>query len=297
MTEGKAQKASEAVDALAKKAQQLFASEEAGAALELVDEGLAREEHIRLWRLKARLLVFFERDAEATAILARVLPTAWFPGFWEVAQSGLAQSYVLLSKAHKVAYFPVRKCSSTSLHNVMAVLNGHAPKGENVHDNVRQYHVIKRDHQREHLAGYYSVLVVRSPVDRIRSFYQGNIVGRDHLVRDTDGKERFYGLNTKPSYEEFLADFHGYRRTFLTVRNHTDPLTRYVGGDVGAFDWIGNVRETDVLIDQLSERTGAALPQLHDMQAGTRQVPSPATAERDLETFYADDYTAFGAWF
>ena len=299
MTLHPSKKASAAVIACAEKGQQLFAAGQAEAALALAGEGLAAEDHVRLWRLKARLLVFFQREREASEILQRVLPNAWLPGFWELAQAGLPLSYALLADTHKVAYFPVRKCSSTSLHNVMAVLDGRTSKGEEIHESIAQYTLIDRTQQRETLADYLSVLVVRSPIDRIRSFYHGNIVGRGHLVRDTGGKESFYGLSTRPSYEEFLDNFHGYRRTFTTVRNHTDPLAAYVGTDTGLFDWVGGMHQTRELIELLSARSGIKLPEFRDMQAGgaAEKPASYSAAEQALMEFYQADYDTFSNWF
>jgi len=292
-------RASAEIVACAEKAQNLFANEQPQAALALIEEGLQKSDHARLWRQKARLLVFFEREAEATELLSRILMNVWLPGFWELAQSGLPLSYALLAKTQKVAYFPVRKCACTSLHNVMAVLEGHAPKGEDIHDSVAQYSLIDRSQQREHLAEYFSVLIVRSPIDRIRSFYEGNIKMRDHLVRDSGGKDSFCGLSTRPNYHEFLEQFHAYRRTFATVRNHTDALVDYVGRDASLFDWVGGVGQTSELIDMLSERSGMKLPKLQDMQAGGSAERKAAynKHEQALVDHYKADYEAFGRWF
>jgi len=292
-------KTSPEVATVAEKANALFANEQAEAALELVEQWLASGEHVRLLRLKARLLVFFEREAEAKEVLERILLKAWYPGFWELAQAGLPHSYALLNDRHKVAYFPVRKCSSTTMHNIMALLAGREAKGEDIHDNVAQYELIDRSSEDAGLADYLSVLVVRSPVDRIRSYFDGNIAGRSHLVVDTNGKDSFYGLNTRPSYEEFLENFHAYRRTFMTVRNHTDPLTGYVGTDAGLFDWIGNTSQTNDLIDVLAKRSGLMLPKLRDMRRAHSAYHSKALkpAEQSLLSFYEADVNTFGNWF
>ena len=285
--------------AIAERGAALFANEQAEAALDLVEAKLVTSEHVRLQRLKARLLVFFERDIEAKEILRRILPDAWYPGFWELAHSGLPTSYALLTKNHNVAYFPVRKCSSTSLHNIMALLDGGAAKGEDIHGSVAPYEMIGRTDQRQRLADYLSVLVVRPPIDRLRSYFEGNIVRRGHLTVDTGGKGSFYGLSTRPPYEDFLENFHAYRRTFMTVRNHTDPLTGFVGTDAGVFDWIGNTNQTNDLIAILSERSGLELPEFRDMQAGV-VVKKPArhsAAEQALADFYQADYDTFGNWF
>lgn len=279
----------------AARARELFAVEDAEAALSHLEEVLATHDNPRLWRLKARLLVFFGREGEATDILQRILPRAWEVGFWELAQSGLTSSYALLDQTHNLAYFPVRKCSSTSLHNAMALLRGGDAKGEEIHGGVSQYRLLDRRTFSEEIPAFFKFLIVRSPIERVRSFYFGNIAGRDHLVADTGGKERFYGLSTRPSYEEFLDQFDAYRRTFITVRNHTDPLTGYVGSNPTLYDWIGGIHQTAELIDLLSSRTGIDLPALHDMQ--TKGTSSESVAEAKLRDFYEADYAAYGRWF
>ncbi len=298
MTRIKARKASDAIDRIAKQAQRLFSEENAEAALDLVNEGLETDPHVRLWRLKARLLVFFGREDEATKILHRVLPQAWGLGFWELSQSGLGASHALLSKAHKVAYFPIPKCSSTSLHNVMAILNGKDQRGEEVHKNLRQYDIVQRSLPQKDLKAYEKILIVRSPLDRIRSFYFGNVWKREHLVRDRKGSDSFYGLHTKPSYDAFLDQFEAYRRTFLTARHHTNPLTSFVGTDASYFDWIGGVQDTANLIDHLREITGVRLPKIHDMRALAGKENQPMSAkEQALMHRYKGDFDAFSSWF
>ena len=294
----KAKKATVEIDAIARKTQQLFLNEEAEAALTLLDSALVKYDHVRLWRLKARILVFFEREAEATDILRRVVPASWYPGFWELVQSGLGLSNVIVSDTHKLAYFPVPKCGSTSIHNVFGAFSARLPQGEDVRNETFPYQLINRLGQDGLPVDFKKILLVRPPLERIRSYYDGNIMKRGHLVRDTGGKNAHYGLKTKPDYGEFIDNFHAYRRTFLSVRNHTDPLVGFAGNDPSLFDWIGEVRETGDLISYLSDVTGMTLPNLHDMRSTeSSQFTAPSNAERALLAFYADDIEAYERWF
>jgi len=294
----KAIKASAKINEITKKARQLFLNEQAEAALELLNVALREYDHVRLWRLKARILVFFDREVEATEILRRIVPMAWYPGFWELVQSGMEYSNIVSSTAHKLAYFPIPKCGSTSIQNAFAILSGRVSEHGEVLKESFQYNLINRLDKADVFADYKKILLVRSPLERIRSYYNGNIIKYGHLVRDTGGKDTHYGLKTKPDYSEFIDHFHAYRRTFLSVRNHTDPIVGFVGDDLSLFDWVGGVQETGGLIAHLSEITGMALPRLHDMQSTWKgRLKDPSSAEGALLEFYAADIKAYEGWF
>jgi hypothetical protein len=283
--------------ALADRARDLFQLEDdAKAALALVDEALIDHDYDRFWRQKVRFLVFFGREDEARAILSDKLPRFHLPGFWELALSGFSISYGLVDSGYKLAYFPVRKCSSTTLHNAMALMQGGGEKGEHIHGGIDQYSLIKRSDTQGRYDDLFKFIIVRPPIDRIRSFYWGNIVKRDHLITDTNGRESFHGLSTKPTYEEFLEKFEDYRRTFVTVRNHTDALTAYAGSDPLFFDWVGGVQDTGALLELLSERTGIELPALNEMRSDVKASIVTA-AEQSLMRHYQADYDAYGKWF
>lgn len=281
---------------LAKDARALFDGGDADAALAACDAALAQYDHVRLWRLKAALLVFFGREQEATDILKVRLLEGALPGFWEIAQAGLPYSYSLVNEENKLAYFPVRKCSSTTMHNAMSLIAGGQEKGEDIHAGIGIYTLIERARLKTDYTDYFKFLVVRDPIERLRSFYWGNIIKRDHLVKDTKGFTSFHGLPTKPSYDEFLDRFDAYRGAFTTVRNHTDTLVSFAGDDPDLYDWVGGVKDTHELLTILSEKTGVELPVIDEMRSGLKGG-ALTQKEEALKSFYAADYAIYGKWF
>jgi len=280
---------------LADKAQAMFLAGDAEGALSACETALGEFNHVRLWRLKARLLVFFGREEEASQILnARLLEGA-APGFWEIAQARLPFSYALVDSVRELAYFPVRKCSSTSLHNAMRIIAGGEASGEKVHEGLKIYSLLPHSELQSVYRNFFKFLIVRDPIERVRSFFHGNIAKRNHLVLDTEGKESFHGLSTKPSYDEFLDQFEAYRRTFITVRNHTDPLVGFAGMNAGLYDWIGGVEQTQELLGLLEEKTGVELPAISEMRSGAKAEPLSAK-EQALQEFYKVDYDTYGPW-
>ncbi|MBL4790772.1 MAG: sulfotransferase family 2 domain-containing protein [Kordiimonadaceae bacterium] len=280
-------------------ARELLEAEDSGAALAVVDAALAQNTHIRLERLKSRLLVLEGRDAEAGEILSRILPEVVAPGFWELALTGSARSFVRKAKHYDLLYFPAPKCGSTSIRNMLNILDGEANVGEYIHDQPDRYELIDHNQLDEEFPDHRKLVIVRDPIERVRSYYFGNIEERDQLKIDVGGKDSFYGLSTKPSYDEFLDRFMAYRRVFITVRHHTEPATSYAGSDAGLFDKIGSVRKLAEVTEYLSDLTGVSLPLVHDMQT-KRSKTKPegfSAAEQSLQKFYARDYSVFGEWF
>gem|GEM_PF-6463403 len=281
------------------KARALLGAEDSDAALAIVDAALAVETHIRLERLKSRLLVLEGREAEASVILARILPDVVEPGFWELALTGSARSFVRKAKHHGLLYFPAPKCGSTSIRNMINILDGDASVGEYVHDQPDRYELVDHAHMNAEFPDHKKLVIVRDPIERVRSYYFGNIEERDQLKIDVDGRDSFYGLSTKPTYDEFLDRFMDYRRVFITVRHHTEPVTSYAGADATMFDKVGSVKKLADVTEYLSDLTGISLPLVHDMQtkASKTKPVGFSVAEQSLQKFYARDYSAFGDWF
>ena len=283
--------ASDAVKQLAERALSLFQNEQADEAMALVASALNDHDHPRLKRMKARLMMFFGDEAGAGAILREIIPHIWEPGFWELAIAGSKQGYAVAAPEQKLLYFPVRKCGCTSLYNMMRGLNGELPLGEEVHAD-QKHELVTFETLRKDYAGWHTLLVVRDPIERVRSYYHGNIIGRDHLIVHTDRRENFYGLPTKPDYETFIKNYDAYRRTFIVVRNHTDPITAFAGSDPSLYDTITTLNGLQDALSALSEKLGIPLALPHDMQSNRRQAPSHV--ELSLKEFYSEDYQVFG---
>ena len=262
----------------------------------LLAHGLESSDHPRFKRIQARFHLFEGREAEAANLLKEVLPKVWTPGSWELALAGSGMCRAKVLKDQKILYFPLRKCGSTSLLNMMKILVGEDARGEHVH---------REDHTRKSVnlttvaadyPGYFSCTAVRDPIDRLLSFYHGNIVGRDHLMVEYDGKAEFYGLLTKPDLDYFLENLTRYRQVFISVRDHTEPLVSSIGSDPAIFNWIGGMGQLADLADALSKRTGKKLPLSKDM-ASPDVAPELSDMPEEFMPLYADDYRLYGQYF
>ena len=280
---------------ISRKAFQLYSDERAEEAFELLQGTVEEHNHARLWRLFARMHLFFGDEQTASEILQHVLPASWDVGLWELAQADIGQGYAVHSEVHKLLYFPVPKCACTSFINFMELLDGRQVKGEDIHRQKDQI-LLKFDDLRTTYSGYKTILIVRNPLERVRSFYHGNILNREYLVEDTKGKTSFYGLSTRPSYPEFLSKFDAYRRVFITVRNHTNPIVGFGGKNASNYDHIITIDEVSQLQTNIADKLGVETPIVHEMKSGV-EVVELSEEELALKSFYDADYAVYGDYF
>jgi len=128
------------------------------------------------------------------------------------------------------------------------------------------------------------------------SFFHGNIVGREHLIREYGGLTEFYGLPTKPDLDYFLENFTRYRQVFISVRDHTEPLVTSIGKRPEVFDWIGGLSKIPELSAELSARSGVELPILKNM-ASTEKPSAPPAMPEIIQSLYYADYKTYGTFF
>lgn len=275
-----------------------FLAEELPAAKELLAEALATSRHPRFRRIQARFMLLEGDEAGAGALLKSLVPEIWQIGAWEYALAGAVDTLAVRNDDQKIIFFPIRKCASTSMLNVMRALDGGASRGEHIHQELDAQRVVQLKDLMGPFADYFKCALVRDPLERLMSYYFGNIAGRDHLVVETGGKDSFYGLETRPSLASFIDQFDRYRQVFVTVRNHTEPVISFIGRRPEELTWIGNVADLKELIDRLEARTGRTLPRPRDM-ASPRQAASKDAAQQvePLRRFYAEDYKLYGRWF
>ncbi|MCK0069048.1 sulfotransferase family 2 domain-containing protein [Kordiimonas laminariae] len=280
---------------ISRKAFQLYADERAEEAFELLQGAVEEHNHARLWRLFARMHLFFGDEQTASEILRHVLAASWDIGLWELAQADVGQGYAVESEKHKLLYFPIPKCACTSFINYMGVLEGQRLKGEDIHQQKDQI-LLKFDDLQTIYNEHKKILIVRDPLERVRSFYHGNILKREHLVSDTNGKDSFYGLSTRPKYQEFLSKFDAYRRTFITVRNHTNPVISFAGKNASNYDHIIPITEVTQLQATIAEKLGIKMSPVHEMKSDV-DVVELSEEELALKPFYKADYEVYGSRF
>jgi len=290
-------KATDQEKALAAEIWRRFHEEDYDQAVTLLGEALKTSGHPRFKRIQARFSLFDGDEAEASGIIRSLLPDVWHPGSWEVALAANGSCRARILKAQKILYFPLRKCGSTSLMNLMKIIAGEDVKGEEVHHEDYKKTPIKLSEMARNYDGFFKFSVVRSPVDRLMSFYRGNIVARDQLMVEHGGATQFYGLPTKPDLGFFLENLTRYRQVFISVRDHTEPLTASIGTDPKLFDWVGGLHQLPDLVAQLSAHTGVELPLLQEMATPNKtNEPTPVMPEA-VQALYAADYDVYGQFF
>lgn len=291
-------KATEQEKTVAAEIWRCFRSQDYDQAKSLLAEALEKSSHPRFKRIQARLYLFEGNEVEAADVIRAVLPDVWQPGSWEVAlaANGMCRARVL--EAQKILYFPLRKCGSTSLMNMMKIIEGEGAQGEGIHAEDHKKTPIKLNEMAVNFSGFFKYTVVRSPIDRLLSFYHGNIVAREHLMVEHDGAQTLYGLPTKPELDFFLENLRRYRQISISVRDHTEPLTSSIGTDPSVFDWVGGLDNMPDLVEQLTAHTGVELPLLRDMatpgEATRKKTPQMPGA---VQALYAADYEIYGKYF
>jgi len=289
-------KATDREKALAAKILQHYRDQKYEQANALLAQALEASEHPRFKRIQARFDLFEGREAEAATTIKNILPQIWNAGSWELAlaDNGCSRAWVLHDQ--KILYFPLRKCASTSLLNMMKILAGEENRGEHIHQEDHKRVVVDLNKMATDYQGYFSCTVVRDPIERLMSFFHGNIVGREHLMREYDGLTEFYGLPTKPSLDYFLDNFVRYRQVFISVRDHTEPLVTSIGKRPEVFDWIGSLSKIPGLVAQLSARSGVDLPLMQEMASTEKPVSQQAGIPEAIRLLYVADYKAYGAF-
>lgn len=273
-----------------------FLEEQFDKARTLLDGALRDSNHPRFKRIEARFLLFEGKEAAASAILEEIIENAWQPGAWEFALAGLPLGRAKVLHTQKILFFPVRKCGCTSILNLLKLVEGHAMQGEEIHREDAEHQPVRFEDLKGAYKDYFSCALVRAPMERIVSYHRGNVEARDHLAVHHDGRDAFYGVPTRPKLDAFLENLIRYRQVFVTARNHTDPLSSFLGNDPTLYNWVGGLHKISDLKVILAARSGIELPDVSEMRS-----PTPANSLPDmpneLESLYKDDFEIYGRYF
>lgn len=275
-----------------------FKAERYDEARSMLDVALRENGHPRFKRIDARFKLFEGNEQAAAETLTEIYPRVWRPVSWELALMGRGVSRARILPAHKTLFIPVPKCGSTSLMNVLKLVSGEEPQGEDIHQEDHKKALVRPARIPLRYKDFFSCALVRSPHARLASFFEGNIVARDELAIQQDGRATFYGLPTRPDWQFFLENLDRYRQLFITVRNHTEPLISFIGNAPERFTWIGPLEDMADLVKKLSAWTGIELPVRADM-ASPPSTSNDAVAAASIASMnlYARDYEIYGGYF
>lgn len=289
-------RASDTEKALADTIRSLFQDQKYDKARVLLDGALRATNHRRFRRLEARFELFEGNEDKAAEILKAILPHIWHPGSWELAISGAGACRARELAVQKILFFPIRKCASTSVLNALKLVDNQGLRGEDVHEEDHTMAPCRIDDLTRTYKDYFCFSLVRDPIERLLSFFYGNIVARDQLANHHGGVSEFYGLPTKPDLPFFLQNLARYRQVFITARNHTEPVVSYLGADPSLFSWIGGLKDLPGLMEKLEARSGRKLPVLSHMGSPEKPVGLPDLPE-DVSNLYIADYRHYSPYF
>ena len=297
-----------AVDRIVAEVDCLLVDQKPEAAHALLRVGLDMHDHARLWRLLRRVLLMLGDEVAAADVAARFIDHVHKPTPAELVMAGSPRSVFTPLPDHKLLYLHVSKCGSTTvkdiLHHIMTGdrAAGHAHRQLS---GMAASQSIDRSTLGTTHADWFKFLVVRDPVERLRSYHRFNILHAGDLVKSfagavDAGRTRYMGLELRPDYGTFLAKLTRYRQVFPTLRAHTNAISDIAGTDPGIYDWVGPVTQMDDLRHELEVRSGVSIPAIHNFQTSdkaTLATDHDQQLEDKVRDFYALDYEVYGHYF
>ena len=207
-------------------------------------------------------------EINAIAILRNIIPKSKNPHIVDIIAARIPYCKPIILDSCKLAYYNIPKCGSSSIKDAILIAAGRSPKKETSHFHVAEFETFLsfRDID-EKYSEYSSFAIIRSPAERLRSYWQKNVVESQSLFREARGQSKFYGLDTLPSYGVMLRNFFRYRQVFIDFRHHTDSIVGYLGNTLNRIEHVFNVSDTSAALTLIGNASGVEIPFLHNMRS------------------------------
>lgn len=203
------------------------------------------------------------------------------------------------SEKLKILYFPVPKIGCTTTKRALHIAeNNKIIKGD-IH-KISKSHVFKNiDFEDINIDDYYKFCIVRDPVKRFISIYNGRILGKKDLQNNTDLLKKF-NLPQKPSLSQFVNRIETYRKN-KSVDHHVKPQVAFLGKDSNFYDDIFNLKDINtIIIPKLESMCGFKI----EFDMTKNKSEKIATIDelnvnqiKKIKDLYAKDYEVFGSYF
>lgn len=207
----------------------------------------------------------------------------------------------------KLSYIAVPKCACTSIKSMFFQIengreflkfkaNGRVKHLHNVAYPTLEYRYIPHNKIKDHTR----VTVVRDPVTRFLSAYSNRVVHYKALAPKKLKDEYIErGAVPNPTIEEFINNFHLYRRASEEIKHHTDPLVKFVGDDKNYFEKVFTVNELDDFEKWMSKRLAKQVVLPHLQSGGPKILADDIDRKliRKIQEFYEADYESYGVFF
>ena len=200
----------------------------------------------------------------------------------------------------KIAYFPMPKCASSTLKNVLY-------KFETGIDSVYPHQFYNNPFFQTNFtsldkyASYFKFAVVRDPISRFLSYYMKNIVSDKSLFKDNGDKRCLFCLDRMPEINYFIDRLEDYIYSFIDVRHHTLCQQAYLGKNLEVYDFVCRLEDLSVLKEKLSAVTNEEF-HFPKLMKSSKKISDcfESLSFRSLKkllSFYEDDYNLLSGYY
>lgn len=206
---------------------------------------------------------------------------------------------------HQLSYFSVPKCANTSIKTMLFELeNGFKFKPYKVNGQTISIHQIVHNEAfdgqpHDRIEGHKKFTVLRSPEERLLSFYGDKFLSGELKRRKIDVQFAERGLPAEPTLDEFVENVEAYRDVNEFMRSHLCPLSYYLSTDPDYFDRIFRVADLDQLPDYLTQFVSTPV-ELEHMRKRSHRYEGLTLSDANIahiRDVYAEDYEIFGQYF
>ena len=279
-------------------ARNLILEENPAKAERMLAEASRKNDHAALARLRASALLMMGEVEKARSLIRKAITHVWAPLPADVSFAADGHSLFYRLPLLRILYIHVPKCASSTVKNI--IYDCARKSGDADHSGKAPTQRLNRnDLVGGAYAGWMRFLVVRDPIERMRSFWRSNIAIKNELSRDAGGQSIFLGLPTQPDYRVFAENLVRYQQVFRCVMRHTAPLVDIAGGNTALFTHIYGLGDLDRLRSDIESHCGIALPPSHRNMTPSSVQPPPGGAYEDnlRHTLFRTDYEIYGRWF
>jgi len=277
------------------------ASSNISEACKIAEDFLLKKDDLNVWREYAWLLIQSNEQVKSIAIYRNLIKGQIRLNEWELAEARTMNSMYVLDNKHNIAYMHIPKCGSSTLKDLIHYLNTNLLKKEFSHTSIVDfYKVLNRNSLlSEDFQGWERLLVVRDPIERLRSYYAKNIISEGSLAREALGLSQYMSLSTRPSYSEVLVKFNEYRSCFKDFRHHTNSVVSMAGSNPNLYTKIISIHDIDKFIYECSKKFNITIPIIRNMKTSNKVKISESDImmESVISEFYKSDYEAYGKYF
>jgi len=210
----------------------------------LLEDYLKRHDDPNAWMIYGQILLCLGHELAAKGIFRNCYERAASIHIADVIHADCEATVAFVDDSRKILYVAIPKCASTTVKNYFV----RAIYSKDPHESSHSYlnnmmRVVNFDEFDSKYSDYFRFTIVRPATDRVTSYFYGNI-SRGILKNNTWGIDELCGFTTNPLLGQFLEDFFSYRRVFIDVRHHTDPINAYLPKRA-SLDAIYSIREID----------------------------------------------------